>query len=36
MRIFAAQVNAAGLGAQALARSIAGMPAAEIPPLHLA
>ena len=29
-------VNAAGLGAQALARSIAGMPAAKIPPLHLA
>jgi L-2-hydroxyglutarate oxidase LhgO len=29
-------VNAAGLGAQAVARSIAGMPAAKIPPLHLA
>ena len=29
-------VNAAGLGAQAIARSIAGMPAAKIPPLHLA
>ena len=29
-------VNAAGLGAQALARSIAGVPAAKIPPLHLA
>jgi L-2-hydroxyglutarate oxidase LhgO len=29
-------VNAAGLGAQALARSIVGMPAANIPPLHLA
>jgi L-2-hydroxyglutarate oxidase LhgO len=29
-------VNAAGLGAQALARSIAGMPADRIPPLHLA
>ncbi len=29
-------VNAAGLGAQALARSIAGMPADKIPPLHLA
>jgi L-2-hydroxyglutarate oxidase LhgO len=29
-------VNAAGLGAQALAHSIAGMPAAKIPPLHLA
>ena len=29
-------VNAAGLGAQALARSIAGMPPAKIPPLHLA
>ena len=37
MRIAAARVvNAAGLGAQALARSIAGMPAARIPPLHLA
>ncbi len=37
MRIAAARVvNAAGLGAQALARSIAGMPAAKIPPLHLA
>jgi L-2-hydroxyglutarate oxidase LhgO len=37
MRIAAAiVVNAAGLGAQALARSIAGMPAAKIPPLHLA
>ena len=36
-RIAAARVvNAAGLGAQALARSIAGMPAAKIPPLHLA
>jgi L-2-hydroxyglutarate oxidase LhgO len=29
-------VNAAGLGAQALARSIGGMPADKIPPLHLA
>jgi L-2-hydroxyglutarate oxidase LhgO len=29
-------VNAAGLGAQAVARSIGGMPAAKIPPLHLA
>ncbi len=29
-------VNAAGLGAQALARSIAGVPADTIPPLHLA
>src|SRR5271165_1699972 len=29
-------VNAAGLGAQAVARSISGMPAAKIPPLHLA
>jgi len=29
-------VNAAGLGAQALARSIAGKPADKIPPLHLA
>jgi L-2-hydroxyglutarate oxidase LhgO len=37
LRIAAALVvNAAGLGAQALARSIAGMPAAKIPPLHLA
>jgi L-2-hydroxyglutarate oxidase LhgO len=37
MRIAAAYiVNAAGLGAQALARSIAGMPADKIPPLHLA
>ena len=37
MRIAADMVvNAAGLGAQALARSIAGMPAAKIPPLHLA
>jgi L-2-hydroxyglutarate oxidase LhgO len=37
MRIAAAHVvNAAGLGAQALARSIIGMPAAKIPPLHLA
>ena len=37
MRIAAARVvNAAGLGAQALARSIKGMPAARIPPLHLA
>jgi L-2-hydroxyglutarate oxidase LhgO len=37
MRIAAAiVVNAAGLGAQALARSIAGMPADKIPPLHLA
>ena len=37
MRIAAAfVVNAAGLGAQALARSIVGMPAARIPPLHLA
>ena len=37
MRIAAARVvNAAGLGAQALARSIAGMPPAKIPPLHLA
>ena len=37
MRVAAATVvNAAGLGAQALARSIAGMPAAKIPPLHLA
>ncbi len=29
-------VNAAGLGAQKVARSIAGMPAERIPPLHLA
>jgi L-2-hydroxyglutarate oxidase LhgO len=29
-------VNAAGLGAQSVARSVAGMPAARIPPLHLA
>jgi L-2-hydroxyglutarate oxidase LhgO len=29
-------VNAAGLGAQALAHSIAGIPAAKIPPLYLA
>jgi len=29
-------VNAGGLGAQAIARSIVGMPAAKIPPLHLA
>ena len=37
MRIAAATVvNAAGLGAQALARSIVGMPANTIPPLHLA
>jgi len=37
MRIAAAHVvNAAGLGAQALARSIAGMPAGKIPTLHLA
>ncbi|HSV01238.1 MAG TPA: NAD(P)/FAD-dependent oxidoreductase [Roseiarcus sp.] len=37
MRIAAATVvNAAGLGAQALARSIVGMPADTIPPLHLA
>ena len=37
LRIAAAHVvNAAGLGAQALARSIAGMPPAKIPPLHLA
>jgi len=37
MRIAAAVVvNAAGLGAQALARWIAGMPAAKIPLLHLA
>jgi L-2-hydroxyglutarate oxidase LhgO len=36
-RISAAHVvNAAGLGAQAVARSIAGMPADKIPPLHLA
>ena len=37
MRISAGLVvNAAGLGAQALARSIVDMPAAKIPPLHLA
>jgi L-2-hydroxyglutarate oxidase LhgO len=37
MRIAADRViNAAGLGAQALARSIEGMPADKIPPLHLA
>jgi len=37
MRIAAGTVvNAAGLGAQALARSIAGMPVDTIPPLHLA
>ena len=37
MRIAASTViNAAGLGAQAVARSIVGMPAAKIPPLHLA
>jgi L-2-hydroxyglutarate oxidase LhgO len=37
IRIAAAVVvNAAGLGAQALARSIAGMPADKVPPLHLA
>jgi L-2-hydroxyglutarate oxidase LhgO len=37
MRIAATVVvNAAGLGAQAVARSIAGMPAAKIPPLYLA
>ena len=37
MRMLASHVvNAAGLGAQALARSIAGMPAERIPPLHLA
>ena len=29
-------VNAAGLGAQALARAIVGMPPERIPPLHLA
>ena len=29
-------VNAAGLGAQAVARAVAGMPPAKIPPLHLA
>ncbi len=29
-------VNAAGLGAQAVARAIAGMPARTVPPLHLA
>jgi L-2-hydroxyglutarate oxidase LhgO len=37
MRVSAALVvNAAGLGAQTVARSIAGMPADRIPPLHLA
>jgi len=37
MRVSAALVvNAAGLGAQQVARSIAGMPADKIPPLHLA
>jgi L-2-hydroxyglutarate oxidase LhgO len=37
MRVAAAHVvNSAGLGAQALARSIDGMPADKIPPLHLA
>jgi len=37
MRVAAALVvNAAGLGAQQVARSIAGMPADRIPPLHLA
>ncbi|HEY3623305.1 MAG TPA: NAD(P)/FAD-dependent oxidoreductase [Roseiarcus sp.] len=37
MRIAAGMVvNAAGLGAQALARSVAGMPVDTIPPLHLA
>jgi L-2-hydroxyglutarate oxidase LhgO len=37
MRIAADRViNAAGLGAQALARSIRGMPPDKIPPLHLA
>ena len=37
MRIGAATVvNAAGLGAQAVARSILAMPAEKIPPLHLA
>jgi L-2-hydroxyglutarate oxidase LhgO len=37
MRIAAAHVvNAAGLGAQAVARSIADMPVDKIPPLHLA
>jgi L-2-hydroxyglutarate oxidase LhgO len=37
MRLKAAHVvNAAGLGAQAVARAIDGMPADEIPPLHLA
>jgi L-2-hydroxyglutarate oxidase LhgO len=37
LRVFASHVvNAAGLGAQALARSIAGMPADKIPQLHLA
>ena len=29
-------INAAGLGAQALARSLVGMPAEKVPPLHLA
>ncbi len=29
-------VNAAGLGAQAVARSISGMPSEKVPPLHLA
>ena len=29
-------INAAGLGAQAVARSISGMPADKVPPLHLA
>ena len=37
MRLAAALVvNAAGLGAQAIARAIEGVPAATIPPLHLA
>ena len=37
MRIAAAHpVNAAGLGAQAVARSVASMPPAKTPPLHLA
>jgi L-2-hydroxyglutarate oxidase LhgO len=37
MRIAASMVvNATGLGAQALARSVAGLPADTIPPLHLA
>jgi L-2-hydroxyglutarate oxidase LhgO len=37
MRLMAAAVvNAAGLGAQAVARAIDGMPADRIPPLHLA